>query len=151
MSRKVYESVLTATPEEVWGFHASVEALPLLSPPGTKVTILSQDTRVVEGALHELRVVRFGFMALRWNARITDVEPPYRFVDTAERSPFKFWRHEHAFLPLPEGTMLRDTIEYELPFGPLGKLMDRLLVSRDLDQMFEHRHRVTRQALNRDL
>ncbi|HRJ26643.1 MAG TPA: SRPBCC family protein [Fimbriimonadaceae bacterium] len=148
MPVKVFESLLNASVEEVWAFHGSVEALKALTPPNQNVTIVGPETAVRNGALHQLRVVR-GLLPLHWHARISEVEPPNRFVDTAERSPFRRWRHTHEFLPAPGGaTLLRDTVDYELPMGPLGRLIDRLWASRDIDRLFAFRHQATQRALS---
>jgi ligand-binding SRPBCC domain-containing protein len=37
------------------------------------------------------------------------------------------------------GTLMRDTVRYALPFGPLGELAHRLLVKRDLERIFDFR------------
>lgn len=146
MTRKQYRSVLPAPVEAVWAFHRSAEVLRDLTPPGQHVEPVG-DLEVRDGALHTLRIRRFG-LPMVWKARISEVEPPRRFVDTAEQSPFAYWRHEHRFEPCAEGTELIDTIEYRLPFGLLGQLIDRLAISRDIDRMFAHRHAVTRRAVS---
>lgn len=145
MPRLVFESVIPCSVQELWDFHGDVSALGRLTPPGNQVTILSEDTAVRNGALHVLRVKKNG-LPLVWKARISEVEPPHRFVDTAEQSPFKSWRHEHAFLEHAQGALLRDTVDYEMPFGPLGALVDRILIRKDLEAMFAHRHQVTKAA-----
>ena len=142
MPSLVFESVIACTPEELWAFHSDVSALRLLTPPGDQVTIIGEDTAVREGALHVLRVKKKG-LTIVWKARISNVEPPHRFVDTAEKSPFAFWRHTHEFLPHEQGSLLRDSIEYRLPLGPLGAIADALFVRRDIEAMFRHRHTVT--------
>lgn len=147
MRRKVFETRLDAPVERVWAFHSSAEALTALTPPGRQVQLLSEDLDVVQGARHAIRVRQFG-VPLVWVARIEVAEPPHRFVDIAERSPFRSWWHEHAFLPDGDGTLLRDTLEYELPFGPLGTLAHALFVSRDLDRLFAFRHARTRELLD---
>ena len=40
---------------------------------------------------------------------------------------------------------MRDRVEYELPFGPLGALAHRLSVARQLDDIFAFRARVVRE------
>ncbi len=144
--RRVFETRIAAPVEKVWAFHESVEALKALTPPDRNVTVMSEDTAVREGALHVLRVVMFG-VPIVWKARITDVQPPFGFTDTAEKSPFAAWRHRHDFLPDGDGTLLRDTVEYRAPFGPLGALAHRLFIDRDIERMFAYRHRVTKEAL----
>lgn len=141
----VFESVLPCPSERVAEFHASAESLALLSPPGTRVEVLSKDAEVRDGALHVLRIRRGPFSTV-WKARISEVGP-HGFTDTAEQSPFAFWRHRHEYLSHPEGTLLRDTVEYSLPFGPLGRLLDRLFVGRQVKELFAFRHAATRRAL----
>ncbi|HRF59591.1 MAG TPA: SRPBCC family protein [Fimbriimonadaceae bacterium] len=149
MPTKRYEIVVDAPQEAVWRFHASADALRVLTPPGRKVELLSEDLAVRDGAIHRIRVRQFG-LPLTWVARISDVRPPEEFVDTAEQSPFRSWRHRHRFESVDAArTRVIDTIEYSLPLGPLGALADRLFVSRDLDHLFAFRHEATRRALDR--
>jgi ligand-binding SRPBCC domain-containing protein len=143
---KIYSSLMPCPPERLWQFHQSVEALKILAPPGAKAEILGPDTAVENGALHRLRIIRWG-LPLRWDARISEVEPGRQFRDTAERSPFAAWTHLHEFLPHPAGSELRDTVSLEPPFGPLGGLAWRAFLSRDIDAMFGHRHEMTRRAM----
>lgn len=139
MPTLTFESCLDAPPEDVARFHGSLDALARLSPPGTQVEILGEDTEVRDGALHVLRIRR-GPFSMVWKARISEVGP-HGFTDTAEQSPFAAWRHRHDFLPHGPGTLLRDTVEYALPFGVLGRLADRLFVQRQIEALFAHRHR----------
>lgn len=150
MHRLVFETVIRCSQQELWDFHASVSALTKLTPPGTHVIILSDDTAVTEGNLHVLRVKKMG-IPIVWKARIHEVTPPSGFTDTAEKSPFARWTHRHAFLETPEGTLLRDTVEYQLPGGPLGVVVNALVVERDLKNMFRFRHQVTKAELERRL
>lgn len=49
------------------------------------------------------------------------------------RGVFAQFRHEHRFLPRPNGgCTLLDTISYRLPAGPLGAFADRLAIRRRL-------------------
>jgi ligand-binding SRPBCC domain-containing protein len=46
------------------------------------------------------------------------------------------------------GTLLIDTIEYELPFGGVfGHFANRIAVRRMLESIFEHRHRRAEELL----
>jgi ligand-binding SRPBCC domain-containing protein len=145
----VFESVVPCTVEELWAFHDSLEALKLLTPPTKQVEIIGDTTELRNGAVHKIRAKQFGVW-LEWHAKISQVEPPSQFVDTAIRSPFKFWEHRHEFLPHAHGTLLKDTVRYEMPFGILGRLVDSMAVRRDLERMFEHRHRVTVKHFEKD-
>jgi len=146
MPTRTYETKLNATPEVVWQFHASAEALQVLTPPSRKVEFLSDDLAVREGAIQTIRARQFG-IPMVWKVRLTEVNPPYGFRDTALKSPFAEWSHHHEFLPHEGGTLLRDTVTYRVPLGPLGQLADLLFVHRQLDELFEFRHGATREAL----
>lgn len=143
MFRKVYESVLPATVDELWEFHQWPRALEFLTPPGRKLERASE-MPLHNGALHVLRFRLFGVLPMEWRARISEVNPPYGFVDTAEKSPFAYWRHHHEFAEHADGALLRDTIDY---FPPFGNLSNSLIVSKQLDDLFAFRHRRTREGI----
>lgn len=140
--KRVFEFEVPVPIEDVWTFHSSAEALRVLTPPGTRVELVGP-TDVVSGALHTL-VLHRGFLGLVWKARISEVEPPHGFRDTAEKSPFRSWTHRHDFLSLGSGrTMVRDTVEYEPPGWALGPLLDRVLFGPMVVRMFAHRRSAT--------
>lgn len=141
-----FEFWVDAPIETVWQFHSSAKALEVLTPPGRRMTPLTDELDVVEGALHAFRFRERGFSAV-WKARISNVRPPHRFVDTAEQSPFAYWQHVHEFVALEGRTLVRDTITYKPPFGLLGWVADRLFIQRDLERLFAYRREATQRAL----
>ena len=63
-----------------------------------------------------------------------------RFVDQQLHGPYALWHHTHAFeADGPDHTLMRDTVRYALPFGPLGEVAHRLFVARDLERIFDFR------------
>ena len=65
-----------------------------------------------------------------------------RFVDAQLRGPYRLWHHTHEFEPDGAGgTLMRDTVRYALPYGPLGEIARRLFVARDLAAIFDLRAR----------
>jgi NADH dehydrogenase len=47
--------------------------------------------------------------------------------------------HIHTFTAAEGGTRVDDVVEYQLPFGPLGRLVHGWLVGPELDRIFAHR------------
>lgn len=146
MPTKVFESLIDATVDEVWGFHCRPDALRSLTPPGRKVGWVSKDNTLKNGALHVMRIRHFG-MPLIWEARISEVDPPHGFVDTAEMAPFKVWVHKHEFIEKGKQTLLRDTVTYEALFGPLGWLLRMIWVDRTIKNLFAFRHEQTQKLI----
>lgn len=143
-------SVEIAAPvEDVFDFHLDTRNAALISPPSMRVLGVEGTFPVTPGSIVMMRLRPAGSpFAMRWRVRIAEVVAPTRVVDVAERSPFAEWRHEHLFRSLGPGRCeMTDRLEYRLPFGPLGRLAERLLVRRQLEGAFAERHRLTRELL----
>ncbi|MDX2065794.1 MAG: SRPBCC family protein [Fimbriimonadaceae bacterium] len=132
---------LTCSVERLRDFHADTSALRALTPPVMNLQILSEDLAVRPGNVIET-VAGFGPIRQRWVARIERVDET-GFVDVADRSPFRWWRHEHRFEATAAGSRLTDTVEYRTGFGPIGDAVAGI----GLRLLFGYRHRVTREAL----
>jgi ligand-binding SRPBCC domain-containing protein len=78
---------------------------------------------------------------LRMTSRITELEAPNFFVDEQIRGPFRSFRHIHEFSETAGGTVMVDRIEFAAPFGPLGRLAERLVLTRYLRNLIEQRNR----------
>ena len=64
----------------------------------------------------------------RLTSRITEFDPPHRFIDEMVRGAFARFRHEHQFLAAEGGTEMVDIFDYESPLGFLGRLADALFL-----------------------
>lgn len=144
MVTKVYETRILAPVQKVWDFHSSADALKILTPPGQEVTLLSKDNAVRDGAIHIIQTKKFG-LKIVWKAKIHGVRPPHEFTDTAIKSPFKSWTHRHEFIDAEGDTILRDTVTYTPPGGPLRKLVNTMMIEEEIDKLFKYRHRVTKE------
>ena len=132
--------VVDAPVDRVFAFHERPDALTLLSPPFPPVTMLSRSGNgLEEGARVELRVG-----LLRWVARHTAYERNRLFVDEQISGPFAHWVHRHEFTAMGDRTRLTDRIEFALPGGALVNALFGWAVRLGLNNMFSHRHSVTR-------
>jgi ligand-binding SRPBCC domain-containing protein len=86
-------------------------------------------------------VIRWLSLPMRWKTLITEYDPPHKFVDEQERGPYTLWRHHHTFLETPEGTNVKDRVEYRLPLGFLGRLVHATVVRHQLLAIFRYRQR----------
>lgn len=79
----------------------------------------------------------------RLTSRITAYQRPLRFVDEQVRGPFHRWHHEHLFSwdEAAQATLMRDVIRFSSPLGPVGRLVDLLLLGRYMRAMIVRRNR----------
>lgn len=64
----------------------------------------------------------------RFVAKITALDRPNRFVDEMVEGAFQWLRHVHEFEANHGATLMRDILEWEAPFGAVGRLADFLFL-----------------------
>lgn len=140
----IKESVIRAGPEIVFSFHELPDALQRLSPPWQKIKIMQTANIQEVGSQAIIEIKTFGPIVERWVAEHTAYQPPRYFEDVQVAGPFKNWRHRHFIEPHPDGAILRDEIDFEPPFGWIGRLVFEVAMGDSLKRVFEYRHEVTR-------
>jgi len=74
-------------------------------------------------------------------SRITEYDPPHRFVDEQVRGPFRAFRHEHTFREDAGSTLMTDQVTFTAPFGVLGRLAERVVLRSYLARLIAERNR----------
>jgi len=125
--------------ERVFEFFADAGNLEAITPPFLRFRINTPaPIALYAGSRIKYTLVLFG-VRLRWVTRITVWEPGVRFVDVQESGPYALWRHTHEFERHGDDTLMRDLVEYALPFGLLGSVVHRWFVRRTLARIFDYR------------
>lgn len=121
---------------DVFDFFADAANLETLTPASLRFRIAtSRPIEMRNGTTIDYRL-RIHGVPTRWRSEISIWEPPYRFVDVQLRGPYRLWRHEHTFREDREGTVVFDHVRYR---APGGRVVNRLLVARDLEKIFRYR------------
>ena len=166
MSRRVqFEQWVPAPIESVFLFFANPANLPRIMPPQTGAQLVRLKLVPPPGFADERtplpdraplagvgsQIVTsfrlFPFLPFRaeWTAMITVFEWNRHFADIQEQGPFKSFHHRHEVREETrgqvKGTVVRDVIEYEVAFGWLGNLAQRLFIGAQLARTFEYRQR----------
>ncbi len=139
------EQRLAGSPDEVFPFFADAGNLEAITPPWLGFRIVTP--RPIEMRAGTLIAYRLELhrVPIGWLTRIEEWVPGERFVDAQVHGPYALWHHTHEFAAHPDGgTLMRDTVRYALPYGPLGEIARRLFVARDLDAIFAYRERALR-------
>jgi ligand-binding SRPBCC domain-containing protein len=74
-------------------------------------------------------------------SKIVELDRPHRFVDKQMQGPFRRFRHEHRFEPAGRGCVMTDRVEFEAPFGPVGRVVERLLLRSYMQKLIAQRNR----------
>jgi ligand-binding SRPBCC domain-containing protein len=145
--------------ERVFAFFSNPENLPRIMPAPTQTRIdqlhlvaaapspdsVSSAPAAGVGTVIVTSFRVFPFLPLRaqWIARITEFEWNRYFADVQEKGPFKSWHHCHEFAAETRGgisgTLVRDVVDYDVGFGPLGAIANALLIERQMRGTFEQR------------
>src|ERR1043165_2234782 len=105
---------------------------------GTRFGLIEKDETVTWKAKHFFKT-RF----LR--VKVTDMKKPDRFTDEQLNGDFKMMKHEHHFKPCDNGTIMIDLFEYEVPYGWLGKIFDKLYLSKYIVRLLHQRNKTIRE------
>ncbi len=126
---------------ECWRFFSDPRNLEKITPPSMNFVIKrALAAEVYPGLMIEYIVSPLFGIPLTWLTEIVHVDPPHRFVDEQRAGPYRLWHHEHSFRALPEGgTELHDLVTYVPPLGPLGALLNRLVIRPQLERIFDYR------------
>jgi len=140
-SRLYREQIVERPLAEVFGFFSRPENLARITPPRLGFKILTPPPiEMKPGARIEYHIRVFG-IRLHWVTLITEYEPPHRFVDLQEKGPYKLWHHTHTFEPLGKGTLMKDIVQYRVPFGAVGWAASGWLVASDVEKIFGFRRK----------
>lgn len=147
---KIERTQTVARPRaEVFEFFADAGNLERITPPELSFQIITpQPIEIRKGALIDYRLKLRG-IPIDWKTEITEWNPPFDFIDSALKSPYKQWIHLHTFEEDAHGgTLMTDLVRYRLPFEPFGDLA-HFLVRRELEFIFDFRSKVINEVFAR--
>jgi ligand-binding SRPBCC domain-containing protein len=124
---------------QTFEFFERPQNLARITPPWLGFRILTPEPLVMARGLTIDYTVRVLGMRSHWRSLITEYDPPNAFRDVQVIGPYRLWDHRHRFWREQGGTAIEDFVVYEMPLGPIGALLNRLAVRRQLDAIFDYR------------
>ena len=122
-----------------FAFFADAYNLEALTPPWLRFRILTPGQIPMQKGATIDYVLTTHRLPVRWRTEIVEWSPGRRFVDRQVDGPFRLWEHTHTFEERHDGTLIRDTVLYRMPYGALGTIARRVVVARDLGRIFDYR------------
>lgn len=133
------EQYLPITKEQAFPFFSAAKNLERITPPLLNFNVKAMSTpEIGAGTLIDYRLKIHG-VPTGWRTLIQDWNPPYEFVDTQLKGPYKFWHHRHLFEDLGPGVLMKDIVRYKVPLGILGQAVAGSFVRGDVQKIFAYR------------
>lgn len=125
--------------EQTFAFFEDATNLEAITPDSVHFRIVTPAPIEMQSGTQIDYRLRIAGVPVKWRTLIETYEPPFRFVDTQLKGPYKLWHHTHSFEAVNGGTQMKDVVKYQIGFGPFGRIAHRLFVQKMLDDIFEYR------------
>jgi ligand-binding SRPBCC domain-containing protein len=145
MQTFIKSSYINCDTKSLFDFHLDTNNLTKITPTNIKVELLTKNFKPVVSQILKIKSTKY-FIPMMWEVKIEKIEEPNLLVDIALKSPFAFWEHKHIFIKHGNMSELKDVITFKMPFGILGDLLS-FFVKKDLQNMFDYRHKITKNIL----
>ena len=77
--------------------------------------------------------------------KITAYEKPFHFRDEQVKGIFKLLKHDHFFEQIGDETVMLDSFEYESPFGIVGHIFNKTLLTNYLTKFLNIRNNLIKE------
>ena len=144
------EQQLNCDIETAWEFFSSPFNLSKITPKDMGFVVKSDlgNEPIYEGMQITYTVSPLFKIPMKWKSKITQVLFQKSFTDVQEKGPYKYWNHFHEFVANEKGVLIRDTVDYELPFGFFGSIAHKILVKKKLETIFNYRYHTLEDTFN---
>ncbi len=134
------EQVIPISLDDAWEFFSNPNNLSKITPPWLNLKVTSDlPDKMYQGMIITYKVYPILGIPQNWVTEITTVKEKNFFIDEQRFGPYKFWHHQHHFKEINDGVEMRDIVSYALPFDPLSRPLNKLLVDKKVKGIFEFR------------
>ncbi|MBN2357533.1 SRPBCC family protein [candidate division KSB1 bacterium] len=145
------EQLLSAAIDQVWAFFSDPRNLNEITPPEMRFEIITPlSGEMYEGQIIEYRIELIKGFKTKWLTEITHVVPGRYFVDEQRIGPYKFWHHQHTFIPEAQGVRMVDHVTYAAGYGVFGSLATKLWIKKKLNTIFDYRQSIIEKIFAKD-
>ena len=75
-----------------------------------------------------------------FTTRISEMQSPNFFIDELQKGDFKSLKHEHHFKKIDNGTIMIDILNFESPYGIIGKWFNKIYLKNLLQKFIVQRN-----------
>lgn len=107
------------------------------------------DAKIYPGMIITYKVSPLWGIKMNWMTEITHVKEKEYFVDEQRFGPFALWHHQHHFNKVKDGVLMADILNYAIPFGFIGRIANRLIVDKQVNEIFNYREKIIRELFGK--
>jgi ligand-binding SRPBCC domain-containing protein len=85
------------------------------------------------------------FKTRQFTSKITEMQSPDFFTDEMIKGDFKSFKHDHHFKTTANGTIMIDLVEFETPYGAIGKMVNSIFLTHYLQKFLIKRNEVIKE------
>lgn len=85
------------------------------------------------------------FKKRQFTSRIISMQIPEQFTDEMTQGDFKSFGHRHHFKVVSNGTIMIDLLDFETPYGFIGRLLNRFYLEKYLKNLLTKRNAVIKE------
>lgn len=142
MSTIFVETFINSPIARVFDLSRSID-LHIVSTSETNEQAIAGVTSGLIGAGEEVTwKARHLFKTRYFTSRITHMQPPFYFRDEMVKGDFKKFYHEHFFEIHESGTLMKDHIFLQSPYGFIGRLADAVYLKKYITGFLLERNEV---------
>ena len=110
-----------------------------MTEKGVGMTVIPMDIKEGMGVGTTFRIIGdFGGKRLEWDCETTEFEREHRIAARQIEGPFKKWEIITEFEPVGEArSRVTMSVEYDMPFGPLGSILDKAKFAKSAERGME--------------
>ncbi|HTB51381.1 MAG TPA: SRPBCC family protein [Ferruginibacter sp.] len=80
-----------------------------------------------------------------YTSKVTSMQSPIMFVDEMVKGDFKSFRHQHYFKQIGNGTILIDIVDFDSPYGFIGKMLNKFHLKKYVQNLLIKRNDVVKE------
>jgi len=141
-----YKTQLNCSPAGLFDFLSQIANVPKVTDPGIGIKFTSAPDVIEHGSRLDFQIMTFG-QVVKSTHQIMEFERPLLVVEQQIQGPMKSWIHRHEYTAIPEGVLMRDQVDFELPGGLIGLLLSESKVRDHLEDGFFYREQKLKELI----
>jgi ligand-binding SRPBCC domain-containing protein len=138
------EQAIPISLDEAWDFFSSPLNLEKITPKEMDFVVTSSyngDNKMYPGMIITYKLSPVFGVKMKWMTEITHVKQGEYFVDEQRFGPYALWHHQHHFKAIKGGVLMTDILNYAIPYGVIGRLINAIFAGKQIKTIFGYREK----------